>query len=271
MGHINHEELLFNLLKIILVLITAKLILMFSNRLIGKLFRTKQLKEHLDQRRSNTLTALLRSCTRYFVYFVSVVIILELLNVPVGSVLTTAGIAGIALAFGAQNLVRDIITGFFILFEDQFGVGDQVWLAGVTGVVEEIGLRITKVRDFGGQLHIIPNGKIERVTNFMGPSMEVQVDVPIAYQQPLEEAIKVLTEVLQQFNRSHPGLVAPAKYHGLIALTEGAMVLRTLVRTRSQQEEEIGLELRSMIISGFAANNIKPPLVTLGPGTEARP
>src|SRR5690606_38145008 len=104
-------------------------------------------------------------------------------GVDTRSILAAAGILGLAVGFGAQNLVRDLVTGFFILSEDQFAVGDYITAAGVSGVVDSVGIRTTRLRDFGGELHIIPNGRIEQVTNHMGPAMRMMFTVRISYEE----------------------------------------------------------------------------------------
>ncbi|TCL71625.1 small conductance mechanosensitive channel [Hydrogenispora ethanolica] len=257
---INLDDLLYRLIQIVLVIVAAKFVLTLSNKLIGRVFRTKQLQGRLEERRSQTMEALLKSVCRYLIYFVAIVTVLQLLNVPVGSVLTTAGIAGVAVAFGAQSLVRDVITGFFILLEDQFQVGDRVTIADVTGKVVEIGLRVTKVRDFGGQLHIIPNGKIERVTNYNDSPMLALVDIPVAYDNNLQQVAAEIQAGLADFNRSHPELVEPATFVGVQALADTAVILRVVARTVPDGQWQVERELRILIAERFRDAGIKLPL-----------
>ncbi len=258
-ARINLDDLLYRLAQMVLVILAARIVLALSNKLISRVFRVKQLQGHLEERRAQTMEALLKSLCRYLVYFVAIVTVLQLMNVPVGSVLTTAGIAGVAVAFGAQSLVRDVITGFFILLEDQFQVGDRVTIADVTGKVVEIGLRVTKVRDFGGQLHIIPNGKIERVTNYNDSPMLALVDVPIAYDNNLQQVVAELQDSLIGFNRSHPELVEAASFVGVQALTETALVLRVIARTVPDGQWQIERELRVLITERFRQAQVKLP------------
>jgi small-conductance mechanosensitive channel len=257
---INLDDLLYRLIQIVLVIVAAKFVLTLSNKLIGRVFRTKQLQGRLEERRAQTMEALLKSVCRYLIYFVAIVTVLQLLNVPVGSVLTTAGIAGVAVAFGAQSLVRDVITGFFILLEDQFQVGDRVTIADVTGKVVEIGLRVTKVRDFGGQLHIIPNGKIERVTNYNDSPMLALVDIPVAYDNNLQQVAAEIQVGLADFNRSHPELVEPATFVGVQALADTAVILRVVARTVPDGQWQVERELRILIAERFRDAGIKLPL-----------
>ena len=135
---------------------------------------------------------ILNSAVRYLLYFVGAMTILERLGVPTGSIIATAGIGGLAIGFGAQNLVRDVITGFFILMENQYAVGDFVQIGDVSGIVEEMGIRVTKLRDRGGALHIIPNGLIQQVTNNMGPAMRVLFNVLVSYDADVDRVLAIL-------------------------------------------------------------------------------
>ncbi len=253
------ETVFFKLFQIVVIMALARLGMIIFNKLVARIFKIRHLQGRLDERRANTLEALLRSMVRYVVYFIAAVTILQLFGVPVESVLTTAGIAGVAVAFGAQSLVRDVITGFFILMEDQFQVGDRVSIAGITGKVEEIGLRVTKVRDFGGGLHIIPNGKIENVTNYNSGPMLALVDVPIAYDNDLSVVNTLLRDCLAEYNRNHPELIEPASLLGIQGMTDAGIMLRILARTPSEQQWSAERELRQFIIERFNGAGIKPP------------
>ncbi len=123
-------------------------------------------------------------------------------NISTTSLLATAGIGGLAIGFGAQSLVKDIITGFFILLEDQYSVGgDYIQTGSYDGVVEELGLRVTKLRAFSGELHIIPNSNIQIVTNKTRGAMRALVKVSIAYEEDIDKAIKVLQQTCDEIKK----------------------------------------------------------------------
>jgi len=184
------------LVRIAIVLLVAELIIRLANNFISRiLLLAKREKVHIDENKRKTLASLLKSIVRYVTYFMVAMNVLEVLGINTTSLLTAAGVGGLAIGFGAQNLVKDVISGFFLIFENQYNVGDYVEIAGVSGVVDEIGLRTTKVRDFGGQIHIIPNGEIKLVTNYSRGMMRALVNINISYEEDLNEVFSALEEV----------------------------------------------------------------------------
>jgi small conductance mechanosensitive channel len=264
------------LLVLLVILIGARVVVRVAEAFVERLFRPER-HLYLDERRAKTLSTLTASIARYAVYFVAGVAILQNLGFNTTSILTAAGIGGLAIGFGAQNLVRDVITGFFILFEDQYGVGDYIAAGGVSGIVEEMGIRITKIRDFGGELHIVPNGQITQVTNHMGPSMRVMFDVEVAYDTDLEKAIKVLEEVCAEYARGNDRLVAPPVVLGVQTLAESGINLRILARTKPMEQWGVERELKRLIKERFDAEGIEIPfphrllIVRGGSGESATP
>lgn len=249
-----------NALFSLAILVFAVLFLKILQTFINRVLHNRQLSgRFMDERRANTLTTILNSVARYVVYFLAALTVLDKFNFPVASFLTAAGIGGVALAFGAQNLVRDVITGFFIIFEDQYAVGDHVSVSGVRGVVDEMTLRVTKVRDYGGELHIIPNGKIEQVTNFMGNSMRAIVDVPIPYETEIALAEKALEGVFADFRLEFPDVVEGPTFLGVQELTESGVVLRVTARTKAQKQWDAERLLRKMIKVAFDQKGIETP------------
>ena len=158
------------LIGVLLILGATQIAVRITGSIIHRVFELGRNKHrsHVDPKRHQTLINILQSGVRYVLYFVGVMTALDKLGVPTSSIIATAGIGGLAVGFGAQSLVKDVITGFFILMENQYSVGDYVRVGDVTGIVEDMGVRVTKIRDLGGELHIVPNGRIEQVTNFMG-------------------------------------------------------------------------------------------------------
>lgn len=247
------------ILAVILILIGARIMIRLAESFAGRLFQQLPSSEHFDERRAKTLSTLSASIARYAIYFFAGVMVLQNLGLNTTSVLTAAGIGGLAVGFGAQNLVRDVITGFFILLEDQFGVGDWITAGGVSGVVEAMGIRITKIRDFGGELHVIPNGQITQVTNHMGPSMRVMFDVQVSYDTDLEKALKVLQETLDAYAEGNDRLVEPPQALGVSQFGESGVGLLILARTRPMEQWAVEREIKQRIKERFDAEGIEIP------------
>ena len=147
------------------------------------------------RKRATTLTGIIRVVAVAFVWATAFVMVLEEVGIAVGPVLAAAGVGGIAIGFGAQSLVRDIISGFFVLMENQFDVGDVVEVAGVSGVVEEITLRTTVLRGLDGTRHVVPNGEIRVSSNLTKEYSRYIVDVPVPYESEPDEVVAVARRV----------------------------------------------------------------------------
>ncbi|KZZ85440.1 mechanosensitive ion channel family protein [Bacillus sp. SJS] len=202
----------FGILKIIMIIIVAALIIRVGNITIQKVLSLRGKSPlRISERRENTLAKLLSNVLAYVVYFAALLMVLETMSLDVKALLAGAGIVGLAVGFGAQNLVRDIITGFFIIFEDQFSVGDVIRVGGFEGTVEEIGLRTTKIKSWTGELHILPNGSIVEVTNFSIHNSTAVVDINVAYESDIQHVEEVIRDLLR---------VLPAKYEDMAAVPE---------------------------------------------------
>lgn len=247
-------------LRIIATIIFARLLIHFGSKIIEKILITKPGK-FISDSRAQTLIGLLKSILRYVVYFVAAMSIIEIF-VPnaARTILAGAGILGLAVGFGAQNLVRDIITGFFILFEDQFAVGEYVTAAGVTGTVEEIGLRVTKIRENSGQLNIIPNGIITAVANYNRGGMLSLVEVGISYEENIDEAIEALKAMSKDFAlKWADDLVEGPDVLGVVRFGESDVVIRVTAKTNPMRQWEIERQLRKSIKETFDREGIEIP------------
>lgn len=249
------------LIKIIGIIIGVRIINRLGKAVIDKfLFAPERKVNFFDTTRSSTLAALLKSVLQYTLYFVAAIAILDLLGVQVAGILAGAGIVGLAVGFGAQNLVKDVITGFFILLEDQFRVGEYITTANVSGIVEELGLRVTKMRDFGGQLHIIPNGNITQVTNHNRGSMRALVDIGIAYEENIDEALLVLKQVAEKISSDYPEkIIEGPEVLGVQAFGPSEITLRVIAKTTPMDQWLIERELRKAIKEAFEAQGIEIP------------
>ncbi|MEA4882795.1 MAG: mechanosensitive ion channel family protein [Clostridia bacterium] len=247
-------------MTVAIIILVSTLILRISSRLIDRVFKLReaeQLKLLRDTRRLLTLRTLMKSIIKYAVYFAGAIMILAELGVNTSSLIAGAGIAGVALGFGAQNLVRDMITGFFILFDDQFAVGDYVGIAGVSGTVEEIGLRVTRVRDFAGQLHIVPNGSIGLVTNFRGRSMRVMFDVQVDYSTDIGRAMALLNRAFKESRSSIAGLVEGPTVLGVQSLGESGVALRVWATAKPMSQWDVERDINLLIKSTLDENGIR--------------
>lgn len=234
-----------NILKVIGVIAGAKLIVSFGQRAIGQIFERRDYKDNLlDFGRVNTLKALLQSMLTYVVFFLAGMTVLQIFNVNTAAILASAGILGLAVGFGAQSLVRDIISGFFILFEDQFKVGDFVETAGVIGVVEEVGLRTCKIRQWTGQLHVIPNGEITRITNYSRGRMMAVVIIGIAYEEDIDQAMEVLRVESEAAAREIEAIVEVPVVHGVVELADSAVNIRIVATTVAGEQWAVERDLR---------------------------
>lgn len=244
------------ILATFLVVFLSLLLIKVGNLLIGRIFAPKGARL-MDEKRLETLKILLKSILRYAVYFVAIMIILELFKVPTGSFLAGAGILGLAVGFGAQNLVKDIITGFFIIFEDQFSVGEYITTSGASGIVEEVGLRVTKLRDWGGELHIIPNGQIIQVTNFNRGSMRALVEIGVAYKADLDRAMAIMQEVCDQVAKEMKTIVEGPEVLGVVAFSAIEVVVRIVAKTIPNEQWTVERVLRKRIKEALDRENIE--------------
>jgi len=247
-------------LRVIFIIILIYLIIKIGSTLIHK-FMYRQRKSNskftLNEKRSMTLEAILKSILRYTVYFFGIVGILTEVFGPIS--LTFAGIGGVAIGFGAQSIIKDIINGFFILFEDQYAVGDYINIDDKGGIVESTELRVTKLRDFNGDLHIIPNGLISKVTNHSRGDMRILVEVDIPYDADIDRAIAIVNETCENFKLKNENLVEGPKVLGVSALKESSLTIKVMGKAKSMTQWDSEMELRKEIKLALVKGNIEAP------------
>ncbi len=250
-----------SLLKIILTIIAARIIIKVGQTLVERLF-TQSARTNLfgEEKRIKTLKVLSQSILTYTVYFIAILIILGILGVNTASILASAGIVGLAVGFGAQNLVKDVITGFFMIFENYFTVGEYINTAGVAGVVEEMGLRTTKIRDWSGELHIIPNSQITIVTNHGRGKARAQVELGIAYQEDIDHAIKILQEAADKVSEElSEVIIDPPVVLGVTDLSPSEVVLTVVAYTKPMEQWHVERELRRALKQALDQEDIEIP------------
>jgi small-conductance mechanosensitive channel len=200
--HLSKPEMLASLfwiiVKIILIYIVARICIKIADKTIAHMIAARDKSPlKFDRRRTNTIGSLIHNLIAYTVNLICIMLILGQVGLNLGPLLAGAGVLGLAIGFGAQSLVKDVITGFFIIFEDQFGVGDVIQIDSFKGTVEEIGIRVTRLKSWTGEVHIIPNGNIKQVTNFSTYNSLAVVDVTIPHHMDIDDATQILKETVK--------------------------------------------------------------------------
>ena len=255
-----------NVLRIALILVVAFVLAKAARALIRRIERLVEDDDpdaHSDrEKRARTLGRVLRQAFTVGIWTLAIVTILGEMGVAIGPLLAGAGIAGLAVGFGAQALVRDMIAGFFVLLENQYRVGDVISIAGVTGIVEAINIRTTVLRDTDGSVHVVPNGTIGVVTNRTRGWSRAILDVAVAYREDTDRCFEVLRRVCTALEKDPafgPKLAEPFDYPGVERLDSSAVLLRVTARTRPHEQWAVVRELRRRIKKEFDSAGIEFP------------
>jgi small conductance mechanosensitive channel len=210
-----------------------------------------------------TLAAVINSIGTFVILFVATLQILPLLGLNLGPVLASAGIAGLAIGFGAQTLVKDFINGFFVLLEDQYNIGDTVRLAGVKGTVENMTLRRTELRDDDGTVHIIPNSQVQIVSNMTRDWAQVALHISVAYCEPTDKIITLLKQVGDDIRHDpayEQDIVADVQVPGIERVANGEAEYLVLVKTKPNRQYAVSREFRRRIKEVFEKNSVQAGL-----------
>ncbi|MGH3980645.1 MAG: mechanosensitive ion channel family protein, partial [Pseudonocardiaceae bacterium] len=213
--------------------------------------------------RAATIGSVLRSCTTFLVYGIAFTLVLGELDIALGPIIASAGIVGVALGFGAQNLVRDFLSGIFMMIEDQYGVGDTVDLGEASGEVEAVGLRVTTLRDINGTVWYVRNGEVLRVGNMSQGYAVAVVDTPIAHTADIPEASELAARVAAELTAAGtalaPDVLAPPELLGVESVTTEAITLRLTVKTQAGRQWAVQRALRAGIKDAFDDAGIPHP------------
>ena len=255
---IDVTKIIAILLKLILLVVAFAILIPVGKKLIGKSIEKASRAKKASPTRMKTLEKLLQNIFSYVMIFIFIVMFFSNLGVEIGPLLAGAGVVGLAVAFGAQGLVSDIVTGFFIILEQQLEIDDYVTTAGYDGVVEEIGLRTTKIRSFDGTLNYIPNRYIESVANHTRGNMQALVDIGISYGDNIDKAIAILDEVCASFKSDERFKEGPDAI-GVQSIAYSEVVLRVLAQTENGLQWACERDLRKAIKQAFDENGITLP------------
>lgn len=279
-------------LTILLILVFAFIVRALTRRLIDRMSRVsggkmpallRPLRERAPQalgtlvserraQRARTIGSVFKSITSVIVFGIAFMMILAELGVNLAPVLASAGILGVAVGFGAQNLVKDFLAGVFMMLEDQYGVGDVVDVGEATGTVEAVGLRITTMRDVNGTVWYVRNGEILRVGNSSQGFAVAVVDVPIGYGADVEQATDVIGTAVVAATEGAPvadDVLAPPEVLGVerVSANEG-IILRVTVKVRPGRQWAVQRTLRARIMAAFEDAGIQGPMVRGFPPSE---
>ncbi len=250
-------------IKIITIILLSMVIVRVAKLAIKKFFHIRTngpiALQPSSERRYRTILRLLQSVISYVVYFSAIVAVLSVMNIRVAGLLAGAGIVGLAVGFGAQSLVKDVITGFFIIFEDQFGVGDYIKITSTEGTVLEIGLRTTKIKGASGEINIIPNGSITEVVNYSINNSIAIIDVSIAYSSDIAKAEKLIESYLKALPAAHEEIVTEPTLLGVQNVVGAEVTLRISVETLPMKHFPISRMIRRDVKDIFDRNGIEIP------------
>jgi len=233
------------LLIIIFAAVVMRIVRMLARRFSRLFIKKKDLEE--SKKRVKTLSSVIRNVLNIVVGTLALLMILDQVGVKIGPLLAAAGIVGVAVGFAGQSLVKDIINGFFILLEDQIRVGDYVEIAGLSGTVERVNLKLTVLRDLEGCVHFIPNGAITTVSNKTRDFSRYMLDIGVAYREDVDEVMTVMRQMDEEMRREKPykqDILEPIEIMGLDRFDDSAIVIRARLMTKPGRQWAMGREFK---------------------------
>ncbi len=243
--------------------IVSSLIILFVTFFILKFskkgFKRIGQKEGPNQKRKKTVGKLLSSVTRYSLGIISIIIILSIWGVNVGPALAGLGIAGLVIGLGAQKFINDLISGFFIIFEQHYDIDDVIEVQGFKGVVTDIGLKTTRIRNWKGDVKIMANGDMTNLTNFSRNFSVAVVDFGIAYEEDIQKTFDLLQEYLPKFTPTQPDVIEDPINLGVVSLGASSVDIRVMVKTLNEKHYGVERALRKYIKDMLDKHDVEIP------------
>ncbi|HEQ98114.1 MAG TPA: mechanosensitive ion channel family protein [candidate division Zixibacteria bacterium] len=266
---INHG--LKIILILILMVIALKVAKMFSRKIFDQ-FRGEHAGVEM-RKRADTLSGIIQLILGLVVIIISLIMILGEFGIQIGPILAAAGIVGVAIGFGAQYLVQDVISGFFILLQDQIRVGDVVVVSGKGGLVEKVSLKNTVLRDLSGNVHFIRNGTIDVVTNMTKDFSQYVFEIGVAYRENVDEVIEVAKAVDEDLRNDEDykdDILEPLEVLGLDKFADSALIIKARTKTRPIKQWRVAREFNRRLKIAFDEKGIEIPFphVTLYMGED---
>ncbi|HNX06129.1 MAG TPA: mechanosensitive ion channel family protein [Bacteroidales bacterium] len=254
-------------IKIVFISLAMFILYKLAGRAIKKIIRLsvtsdKESSPEAQKKRELTLLRIFNWVSRVLFFLLAGLMILQEAGIPVGPLLAGAGIVGIAVGFGGQYLIRDLLAGFFIIFENQYRIGDVVSFDKISGVVEDISLRLTTLRDMDGTVHHVPHGEIKVVSNLSKDFASINLDIGIAYESELEHVIKVVNEVglkLSNDPQWKEFIIDPPHFLRVNDFADSAIIIKIQGNTQPLKQWAVNGELRKRLKLAFDTEGIKIP------------
>ena len=264
-------------LRVTLIMLAAWIAAMIANRAIrGMRIRiARRLDDPEQVKRAETIGRVLRYIASVVLTLIAAVLILSELGVAIAPILGAAGVVGLAIGFGAQSLVKDYFTGFFLLLENQLTTGDVVEVGGKAGLVEDVTLRFVRLRDYDGNVHYVPNSQITTVTNMSRGYAQSVIDVGIAYRENVDEAFEVMREVARAMREDAafgPKILDDLEIAGVERWADSAVQLRCRFRVRPLEQWNVRREYLRRLKQAFDERGIEIPFphLTIYPGSDKK-
>ena len=251
-------------LRLLLIVILTLIFLRLSKTISGRLLNVFK-KEHPEGeaiKRASTLSSLIRYVMSVTILTIAAIMILGEFGIAIGPILAAAGIVGVAIGFGAQHLVQDVISGFFILIDDQIRIGDVIQTAGKSGIVERVNLRMTVLRDLAGNVHYIRNGHIDIVSNMTKEYSRFVFDIGVAYREDVDEVISIIKEVgdsLKNDPTFGQNILEPIEVLGLDQFADSALIIKARIKTKPIMQWKVAREFNRRLKIAFDEKNIEIP------------
>jgi small-conductance mechanosensitive channel len=249
-----------SLIKIIVLFVAGKIILKVLEKIIKKFFEEKEKNQTFYSSKIETISKAIYSVVRFIIFFIIIVIILDMLGINTRSIIATAGVGGIAIAFGAQTIIQDFIKGMFLILDDMLMVGDYVDCAGISGTVESVGLRLTKIRDYDGSLHVIPNSQIQNIKNYNRGPQKAEVYFTLSYDVSLKEAKDIADRVAEKIlidQECKDLFVEKPRFFEINDMTDLSYKVRITSTVKADSQYLVRRRLRELLKEEFERRNIK--------------
>ncbi|MCF7810861.1 mechanosensitive ion channel family protein [bacterium] len=248
--------------RVVIIILLALITWWLIRFTLQKIIKRAAISKHVDEKRVNTIISVMRSVVNVTLTGLAGTLVMSELGINLGPILAAAGVVGLAVGFGAQSLIKDILSGFFLLFENQVRVGDVVSASGKAGAVENITLRTLTLRDVAGNVHIIPHGQIDTVTNMTLGWSRVDLKIGIAYREDPDEVVRVMKDVVESMAQEETWVEhfpEPPQVFAIEDLGDSAVVYRVLAKVLPGSQWVVSREMKLRFKKRFDAEGIEIP------------